>query len=113
MLIGEATLKTASYCRRLTMLLDELRAAGCTVWLEGLRLRFDLPSKQSDDAQLSYWQAARFERMLACYSDIVSWVPLRDLEPTLLDKLTLPAKQMRPFWLRRPRAVPVIHPAHD
>lgn len=103
MLIGEATLKSASYSRRLTMLLDDLRAAGCTVWLEGLRLRFDLPSEAGDSQDRCYWQAARFERMLACYSDIVSWVPLRELEPTLLDKLEPRTKTARPFWLRRPR----------
>ncbi len=105
MLIGEATLKTASYSRRLTMLVDELKAAGCTVWLEGLRLRFDIPGEPGEDPQRSLWQAARFERMLACYSDIVSWVPLRDLEPDLHDKLTSPAKMTRPFWLRRSRTV--------
>ena len=43
MLIGEASLKSAAFSPRLVMLLGDLRAAGCTVWLEGLRLRFDRP----------------------------------------------------------------------
>ena len=108
MLIGEVSLKTATYSRRLTMLLGELRAAGCTVWLEGLRLRFDLPEAEGDDPQRSYWQAARFERLLACYSDIVSWVPLREIEPALLEKIASPAKKAKPFWQRRARALPTV-----
>lgn len=110
MLIGEVSLKTAAYGRRLTMLLGELRAAGCTVWLEGLRVRFDLPETESDDPQRSYWQAARLERLLACYSDIVNWVPLREIEPALLEKIASPARKAKPFWLRRPR---VLYPVHE
>lgn len=98
MLIGEATLKTASYGRRLTMLLDDLRAAGCTVWLEGLSLRFDLSSERSD------WdEAAKIDRLLSRYSDIVSWLPLSD-QPSLASKVASAA--VGRGWFRFRRAQP-------
>jgi hypothetical protein len=41
MLIGQANLKSAAFCPRLTMLLSDLQEAGYTVWLEGMSVRFD------------------------------------------------------------------------
>lgn len=102
MLIGEATLKTATYGRRLTLLLGELRAAGCTVWLEGLRVRFDLPGRHDDAQETSYRQAAQFDSLLRRYSDVVSWVPLRELEPA--DEVTPPVRRAGPFGWRRAAA---------
>ncbi len=103
MLIGEATLKTANYCRRLTMLLDDLRALGCTVWLAGLRVRFDVPESQDD-----YAPAARLDRLMSCYSDIVSWLPLCELEPSFAAKI--PAPRAGFFSFRRARP---LHTRHD
>jgi hypothetical protein len=105
MFIGEATLKSACYSRRLTMLLGDLQAVGCTVWLEGLCLRFDLPGR---DVR----QAERLDRLMSRYSDIVSWLSLGEQG---LSPLGSPAR--RPgflgFNLFRMRSSSSAHGGHD
>jgi hypothetical protein len=68
MLIGQATLKSAAFCPRLTMLLNDLRAAGYTVWLEGLSLRFDC----AGDATA---RPDELGALMTRYEDIVTWLP--------------------------------------
>ena len=68
MLIGQATLKSATFCPRLTMLLNDLRAAGYTVWLEGLSLRFDC----AEDATA---RPDELGALMTRYRDVVVWLP--------------------------------------
>lgn len=68
MLIGQATLKSAAFCPRLTMLLDDLRAAGCTVWLEGMSLRFDC-------AEGATTRPDELGVLMTRYGDVVTWLP--------------------------------------
>lgn len=89
MFIGEVTLKTANYNRRLAMLLDDLRGAGCTVWLEGLRVRFDLPGEAE-----TWAEAAKLDRLLARYSDIVSWLPLGEVAPASFRQAAAPRQRV-------------------
>jgi len=83
MLIGQATLKSAAFCPRLTMLVKDLQAAGYTVWLEGMDVRFDCTSAVHRCAQ-----AEEIGALMRRYRDIVDWVP----EPTAaLAEAALPA----------------------
>ena len=67
MLIGEAVLKSPAFSPRLSLLVRDLRAAGCTVWLEGLRLRFDCADAQVESVKLG--------ALLKRYQDVVECVP--------------------------------------
>ena len=67
MLIGEATLTSPAFSPRLTSLVGDLQRAGCTVWLEGLRLRFDCLDAKTD--------ASTFKALLSRYEDVVTWSP--------------------------------------
>ncbi len=92
MLIGQATLKSAAFCPRLTQLITDFREAGYTVWLEGTDLRFDLEddaSAQTDDLSV----------LMTRYRDIIDWGPAAftkaaPTEPTI--RATTP-----PRWLQR------------
>ncbi len=68
MLIGQATLRSAAFCPRLTLLVADFREAGYTVWLEGMDLRFDCVTRtcaQVDDLGV----------LMGRYRDIVDWGP--------------------------------------
>ena len=98
MLIGQATLKSAAFCPRLTMLVKDLQAAGYTVWLEGMDVRFDCTSAVHTRAQ-----AADIGALMRRYRDIVYWVP----EPkAALAEAALPAG----FGARQPDAPPGTPP---
>ena len=78
MLIGEASLKSAAFSPRLVMLLGDLRAAGCTVWLEGLRLRFDRPDAAPGEE-------GDLKTVFSRYRDVAEWLPepkAESAEPT-------------------------------
>ena len=68
MLIGEAVLTSAAFSPRLILLVQDLRAAGYTVWLEGLRLRFDLDTRP--DAEI---EPADPCALLEPYRDVIEW----------------------------------------
>lgn len=70
MLIGQATLKSAAFCSRLSLLVEDLKAAGCVVWLEGMSVRFDLP-----DAQQAASPPGALDALLRRYDDVVTWIP--------------------------------------
>ena len=67
MLIGEAALTSPAFGPRLLLLVGDLQAAGCTVWLEGLRLRFDCLGAETDPSTL--------KALLSRYEDVVTWSP--------------------------------------
>ncbi len=90
MLIGEAVLISTAFSPRLILLVQDLRAAGYTVWLEGLRLRFDL------DARLDA-EPADPRDLLEPYRDVVEWFT----EPST--ELALVAPAPRPHLLPVPR----------
>ena len=69
MLIGEATLTSPAFSPRLMSLVGELQRAGCTVWLEGLRLRFDCAEAD----------AGTLKTLLQRYDDVVAWSPQVEL----------------------------------
>ncbi len=75
MLIGEASLKSAAFSPRLERLLNELRAAGCTVWLEGLRLRFDRPDAAPGEE-------GDLKTVFSRYRDVAEWLPEPKAEST-------------------------------
>lgn len=102
MLIGEAALKSAAFSPRLEMLLSELRAAGCTVWLEGLRLRFDRPdAAMGDEGDL--------ETLFRRYHDVVEWLP----EPKAEANTPRSPAPVPPSWRGARRAdVKVRNPLH-
>ena len=66
MLIGEATLTSPAFSPRLVLLVSDLQAAGCTVWLEGLRLRFDCAEAET---------VGTLKTLLKRYDDVVAWSP--------------------------------------
>ena len=70
MLIGQATLKSAAFCPRLTMLIEDLQNAGYTVWLEGMSVRFD-----HESAQEAASPPTVLNELIGRYGDVVEWVP--------------------------------------
>lgn len=88
MLIGEATLKSATFGPRLEMLLSDLRAAGCTVWLEGLRLRFDRPDTEPGEE-------GDLRALFGRYRDVAEWLPGQKAEA---DPAPRPAVPTVPRW---------------
>lgn len=89
MLIGEAVLTSAAFSPRLILLVSDLQAAGYTVWLEGLRLRFDCPESGAEPKHLG--------ALMKRYRDVVEWLP----EPrTELEQVSAPP---RPSALPRSR----------
>lgn len=74
MLIGQATLRSAAFCPRLTMLITELQNAGYTVWLEGMSVRFDHESAQEAASPPGV------KELIGRYGDVVEWVPEPILE---------------------------------
>jgi hypothetical protein len=103
MLIGQATLKSAAFCPRLTMLLNDLQGAGYTVWLEGLSVRFDgAPAPTAA-------QSRELDALMQRYSDLVVWLPEPRAE--LAEVLAKPGRatpKAAPRW--RPR---LFRHAHD
>jgi len=69
-LTGQATLRSPAFTKRLSALLDELRALGCTVWLEGMSVRFDMPERE-----LPWVRAGGLRALLERYEDVVIWLP--------------------------------------
>ncbi len=67
MLIGEAVLKSPAFSSRLVALVQDLRTIGYTVWLEGLRLRFDCSAPGAEPAELG--------ALMKRYGDLVEWSP--------------------------------------
>jgi hypothetical protein len=107
MLIGQATLKSAAFCPRLTMLLSDLQGAGYTVWLEGLSVRFDRAHGASAPTAA---QAAQLGALMRRYRDVVVWLPEPPLEltevlaeaPAKTDAAPLaPSPRWRPRFFRR------------
>lgn len=92
MLIGEASLKSAAFSPRLVMLVGDLRAAGCTVWLEGLRLRFDRPDAAPGEE-------GDLKTVFSRYRDVAEWLPEPKAEPT-----PRPATFTLPRWRTARRA---------
>lgn len=72
MLIGQATLKSAAFCPRLTMLLSDLQEAGYTVWLEGMSVRFD---RAHGEPPPTAAQSAELNALMRRYRDVVEWLP--------------------------------------
>ena len=106
MLIGEASLKSAAFSPRLVMLLNDLRAAGCTVWLEGLRLRFDRP-----DAAPAPTDAGDLKTVFSRYRDVAEWLPEPKAEPAEL--VPRAATFTLPRWAAARRAdVKARNPLH-
>lgn len=87
MFIGQATLKSAAFCPRLTLLIADFREAGYTVWLEGLDLRFDRTGTST------YAQPDDLGALMERYRDIVDW------GPTAPAVAAVPATP--PRWLQR------------
>ena len=87
MFIGQATLKSAAFCPRLTLLIADFREAGYTVWLEGLDLRFDRTDSPT------YAQPGDLVALMDRYRDIVDW------GPTTFAEAAVPATP--PRWLQR------------
>ncbi|CAA9554693.1 MAG: hypothetical protein AVDCRST_MAG86-109 [uncultured Truepera sp.] len=75
MLIGQATLRSAAFCPRLTMLIRDLQNAGYTVWLEGLSVRFDHENSQEVASPPKV-----LNELIGRYGDVVEWVPEPILE---------------------------------
>lgn len=96
MLIGEANLKSAAFSPRLVMLLSDLRAAGCTVWLEGLRLRFDRPDAAPQTG------ADDLKTVFSRYRDVAEWLPEPKAEPA--EPTPRPAPLAPPRWRAARRA---------
>lgn len=69
-LVGQAALRSPAFSERLSALLTELQARGCTVWLEGMAVRFDVP-----ESQLPWVQAGGVGELLGRYADVVLWLP--------------------------------------
>lgn len=91
MLIGQATLRSAAFCPRLTLLVADFRAAGYTVWLEGMDLRFDCVTRTCA-------QVDALGVLMGRYRDIVDWGPTTFTE-------TVPAEptgqySALPRWLK-------------
>ncbi len=88
MLIGQATLKSAAFCPRLTLLIADFRRAGYTVWLEGTDLRFD----RADQA---FAQTDDLNDLMMRYRDIIDW------GPTMLAEAASAPTTTPPRWLQR------------
>ena len=93
MLIGQATLKSAAFCPRLTLLIADFRRAGYTVWLEGLDLRFD----RTDGP--THAQPGDLSALMERYRDIVDWGPRTFAEAAPPAALLQPSTPAR--WLQR------------
>ena len=101
MLIGQATLKSAAFCPRLTMLLRDLQGAGYTVWLEGMSVRFDRAHGAPTAAQ-----SAELNALMRRYSDVVVWLPEPRAElAAVVEKPAAaplaPSARWRPRFFRR------------
>jgi hypothetical protein len=106
MLIGQATLKSAAFCPRLTMLLSDLQRAGYTVWLEGLSVRFD---RAHGEGAPTAAQSRELDALMQRYSDLVVWLPEPRAElAEVLAKPGSAAHKAAPRW--RPR---LARHAHD
>ena len=70
MLIGQATLRSAAFCPRLTMLIKDLQNAGYTVWLAGMSVRFD-----HEGVQEAVSPPRVLNELIGRYGDVVEWVP--------------------------------------
>lgn len=94
MFIGQATLKSAAFCPRLTLLIADFREAGYTVWLEGMDLRFDCISAQTcaqpDDLGV----------LMRRYRDIVDWGPSAASEVAVATESTR-QPSTPPRWVQR------------
>lgn len=107
MLIGQATLKSAAFCPRLTMLLSDLQGAGYTVWLEGLSVRFDRAHGASAPTAD---QSSELDALMRRYSDLVVWLPEPRVElAEVLAKPSRTAPKAAPRW--RPRLFGRAHEA--
>ena len=100
MLIGQATLKSAAFCPRLTRLIADFREAGYTVWLEGTDLRFD----RADDCVgelkgQTFAQTDDLSVLMARYRDIIDWGPTAFTKAALAEPTT--RVRTPPRWLRR------------
>lgn len=107
MLIGQATLKSAAFCPRLTMLLSDLQGAGYTVWLEGLSVRFDRAHGASAPTAA---QSAELSALMRHYRDIVVWLPEPRAElAAVVEKPVAaplaPAARWRPRFFRRAQEI--------
>lgn len=69
-LTGQAALRSPAFSKRLSALLGELQGFGCTVWLEGMTLRFEVPERQ-----LEWVHAGGVGALLGRYYDVVVWLP--------------------------------------
>ncbi len=93
-LIGQAALKSPAFNERLSALLGELQELGCTVWLEGMTLRFDVP-----ESLLGWVQAGGVGALLARYRDVVTWLPdTALLDTSLLDAVQIDDMQPEPLY---------------
>lgn len=88
MLIGEAVLISTAFSPRLILLVQDLRAAGYTVWLEGLRLRFDLDRRPDVEAE-----PTDPRELLEPYRDVIEWFT----EPSTELALVAPAPRPQPL----------------
>jgi hypothetical protein len=82
LLIGQAALKSAAFCPRLTLLVADFREAGYTVWLEGTDLRFD--------ADQTLVRTEDLNDLKARYRDIIDWGPTVFAEAAPAPAATLP-----------------------
>ena len=80
MLIGEAALTSPAFSPRLMLLVGDLQRAGCKVWLEGLRLRFDCLGAETDPGTLKV--------LLSRYKDVVTWSPEPRAESFLVSQVS-------------------------
>ncbi|ADI15047.1 hypothetical protein [Truepera radiovictrix] len=94
MVIGQTALRSPAFSERLSALLRELQARGCTVWLEGMTLRFDVP-----EGQLAWVRAGGVSELLGRYGDVVLWLP--EELPSDLREAQL---GFQPVWPRAPAA---------
>lgn len=102
MLIGEASLKSAAFSPRLVLLLGDLRAAGCTVWLEGLRLRFDRPDAAPGEE-------GDLKTVFSRYRDVAEWLPEPKAEPAPAEPTPRAATLTLPRWGAARRAEAKTH----
>lgn len=91
MLIGEATLTSPAFSPRLMSLVSDLQRAGCTVWLEGLRLRFDC---------LDAAEPSTLKMLLSRYEDVITWSP----EPRAEFSTVSPRPHTPLGWSKLPKA---------
>jgi hypothetical protein len=98
MVIGQAALRSPTFDERLSALLEELQERGCTVWLEGMTLRFDVP-----EDQLAWVQMGGVNEVLGRYKDVVLWLP-EELPGSLPESLEVGFQSV---WPRAPTAAPL------